>query len=82
MATKIHGEWSTISATGPGDLFQKLEELAERNGRSVSHELCHALERHLKSPPTLLTPEMVPEGAGEATPRRKPGRPKKGEVAG
>jgi hypothetical protein len=56
--------------------YERLQALADSNGRPIQSEGLHAILRHLASPPTLATPPLadVP-----APPVKKRGRKPKGK---
>jgi hypothetical protein len=55
------------------DTKAQLQALADCNGRPLSAEALHAIQRHLASPPRLVTPDLVEV---EAPAPKKLGRPK------
>lgn len=64
-----------------GELVDRLDELAARNGRALVAELSHAIERHLLQPPTVQVivsaPVLEPATVEKGDRKAKRGRPRK-----
>jgi len=69
--------YKQISPQIPTELVERLEVLAEVNGRSLVKELTHAIERHLESPPTVrVVAPPLPEATVEVPAKKPRGRKK------
>lgn len=77
----MKAEQRQLNVRMAAELIDRLDSLAEHNGRALVAELTHAIERHLAAPPTVqvlvsappLAAASIPPGAGKT----KRGRPRK-----
>lgn len=67
----------TISLTP--EVSDGLKALMAATGRTASAEVSHAIERHLRNPPRVVTDDHPDETTKGAIPRPRVGRRKKAE---
>jgi hypothetical protein len=79
VASERQSGMVSLTISCPPGLFERLEAFRKLTGRTMSVEVCHAIERHLAEPPSLATPPLSPARLDDVTPRRGRGRPKKAE---
>lgn len=70
---RIREGYRQLATQVPVDVLEGLEQLAERNGRSLVVEIEHALRRHLESPPVVRV-ETPPLEQAEIEPPEPKGR--------
>lgn len=68
--------YKQIATQAPVEVLAGMEALAKANGRSLTDEITHAMERHLSCPPTVRVEVIVPEFP-PAEVIREPEKPKR-----